>query len=152
MTDDQYYAKEWLNRMYNLSLWIESLEKKRESVLASLSGIARYDADFTGSNGENATETKNIEYSILSEKIERESEKLAAEDIRTLDVICKLGDSKEERLMKTILNLRYVERYGTWTKIADKIHYSESRTHEYHLQALQAISEFIPKEVIEDEE
>lgn len=31
MTDDQYYAKEWLNRMYNLSLWIESLEKKREA-------------------------------------------------------------------------------------------------------------------------
>ena len=148
MTDEQFYAKEWLNRMYNLSLWIESLEKKRESVLASLSGISRYDSDFTGSNGENATETKNIEFSMLSQKIEEESEKLASEDTKTLEVICRLGDSKEERLMKTILVLRYVERFGTWNRIAEKIHYSESRTHEYHLLALETIYKFIPKEVL----
>ena len=151
MTDEQYYAKEWLNRMYNLSLWLESLEAKRESVLAALSGVAKYSQEFGGPSGENPTETKNIEYSLLSQKIDEESEKLAVEDTRTLKVISMLGDSPKENLMKTILNYRYVERLGTWAKIADTIHYSESRTQDYHLLALETIYPFIPKEILNED-
>lgn len=150
MTDQQFYAKEWLNRMYNLALRIESLEAKRETILASLSGVAKYDSDFSGNTGDNPTETKNIEYSILSQKIDEETDRLAAEDIRTLEVIDRLGDSKEERLMKTILTYRYLLRLG-WKSISEKIHYSESRTQDYHLLALEAIYEFIPKEILHED-
>ena len=148
MTDNQFYAKEWLNRMYNLALRIESLEAKRETILASLSGVGKYEIDsFPGSSGDNPTETKNIEFSILSQKIDEESNRLAEEDIRTQEVIDCLGDSKDERLMKAILTYRYSLRWG-WKAIAEQIHYSESRTRDYHLLALEAIYKFIPKECI----
>lgn len=148
MTDEQFYAKDWLNRMYQTVRYIESLERKREVVLASLSGIGRYDSESVpGSNGENSTETKNIEYSILSEQIDKERQKLSAEDIRTLNVIGKLENTPEGQLMKAILIDRYLTRLS-WEDLAKKQNYSPSRLFELHAIALSKVYKHIPREVI----
>lgn len=148
MTDEQFYAKDWLNRMYQTVRYIESLERKREVVLSSLSGIGKYDADAVpGSNGENITETKNIEYSILSEQIDKERQKLSAEDIRTLNVIGKLENTPEGQLMKAILIDRYLTRMP-WEEISKKQNYSPSRLFELHAIALGKVYEFVPREAI----
>ena len=148
MTDEQFYAKDWLNRMYQTVRYIESLERKREVVLVSLSGIGKYDAESVpGSNGENSTETKNIEYSILSEQIDKERQKLTTEDIKTLNVIGKLEGTPEGQLMKAILIDRYLTRMP-WEEIAKQQNYSPSRLFELHSIALSKIYPFVPREVI----
>lgn len=149
MTDERLYAKDWLNRMSNTIRLIESLETKRAEVLASLSGIGTYDAEFVpGNNGENVTESKNLEYSILSAKIDYQRQRLSKEDIRTLDVIGKIENSPKGQLMKSILIDRYLSRLS-WGRIIKKQHYSESRIHELHIAALDMIYPFVPKEVLD---
>lgn len=150
MTDEQYYAKEWLNRMSNTIRLIESLETKRAKVLASLSGIGTYDAEFVpGNNGDNVTETKNLEYSELSSKIDYQRQRLSREDIRTLNVIGKIDNSPKGQLMKSILIDRYLSRLS-WGRIIKKQHYSETRIFELHSTALIMIYPFTPKEVLDD--
>lgn len=150
MTDEQFYAKDWLNRMFQTARYIESLENKREIVLSSLSGIGKYDSEhISGSNGENITESKNLEYSILSEQIDKERQKLSREDIRTLNVIGKIENTPEGQFMKSILIDRYLSRMS-WEKIAEKQNYSPSRIFELHAVALSKIYPFVPKEVLED--
>lgn len=148
MTDRQFHAKDWLNRMYQTARVIESLEHKRDIVLASLSGIGKYDAENIPANtGENATESKNIEYSILSAQIDRERQRLSSEDIRTLDVIGKLENTPTGQLMKSILIDRYLSRMS-WERIAEKQNYSPSRIYKLHADALDAVDQYIPTEVI----
>lgn len=150
MTDEQIYAKEWLNRMYHVVNEIEALERKRENVIASLSGIGKYDSEnIPAQTGENATESKNIEYSILSELIEKKQTKLSKGDLRTLEVINKLGETAEEHIMKAILIDRYLNRLS-WEEVSRNQNYSPSRTYEIHSIALDKIYQFIPKEVITD--
>lgn len=150
MTDNQYYAKLWLNRAYNISLKIDALRHKREKVQASMSGVAQYgDREFTSTSG-NATETRMLEYSMLSQQIDEEEEKLAAEDIRTQEVINHLSGTEMMDKFNAVLRYRYASRLG-WSEIADKIYYSESQTHEYHLQALEAVYPFIPKEEVHED-
>lgn len=148
MTDEIFHAKDWLNRMYQTARYIESLERKREQVLGSLSGIGKYDAEFVpGNNGENATESKNLEYSILSEKIDKERQKLSAQDIRTLDVIGKIENTPEGQLMKSVLIDRYLSRMN-WEEIAKKQNYSSSRLFKIHALALAKVADYVPKEAI----
>jgi hypothetical protein len=150
MTDRQYYAKRWLNRMYGLSNEIDALEFRRQTIIASMGGVARYGNDeFSASSG-NPTETKNIEYALLSEKIEEKSEILTAENTRTLEVIDSIPDDPQHRDFKTILIYRHVS-FMTWKLIEDKINYSESRTFELYDLALDMVYDFIPVEAIEDE-
>lgn len=151
MTDERLYAKDWLNRMYHTVRYIESLACKRQNVLASMSGIGKYDADFIpGGNGENSTETKNLEYSLLSEQIEKEQRKLTKEDIRTLNVILQIDNSPDGQMMKSVLIDRYLSRMS-WNKIAEKQGYSQRRLLQLHERALDYAYPYIPKgEIIKD--
>lgn len=148
MTENQLFVKDWLNRMYGASSAIESLERKRELVIGSMSGIGKYDAkSFPGNNGENASETKMIEYSELSRMIDKKRAELATEDMRTLAVIDSLeGDSAEK--LKAILIDRYLNRMS-WRDISKRNHYERSRIAEYHTMALDLLYDRVSKEVEE---
>lgn len=145
MTDQQLYAKDWLNRMYRASMYIESLKSKQEEVISSMSGIGQYDSEhIPAQTGENSSETKLINYSYYAEKIEHELKRLYAEDIRTSKIIEMLGNTPEDDMMKSILNYRYLERLP-WEKVAEKVSYSAPRVFELHAIALTKIYPFIPK-------
>lgn len=150
MTDRQFYAKEWLNRMYHVVNKIESLERKRDNVVSSMSGIGKYDAEhIPAQTGENASESKNIAYSILSAEIEKEYARLLKEDSRTLEVINTLGNTPEAEIMKAILIDRYLNRLS-WEAIAKHQSYGPSRTYELHSIALDKIYPNIPREIISE--
>lgn len=135
------YAKDWLNRMLDKARLIESLEGKRDEVIASLSGIGKYDAEHIPSQtGENATESKNLIYSKLSAEIEKNILELMAEDNRTLDVILMVEDSR----YKSILIDRYLLRMP-WKNIARKQNYSLSWIYKLHDGAIEKVYPFIPK-------
>ena len=144
MTDDQYYAHKWLSRMWYIDIEIEQLIIRRDAIIASMSGIGKYDADHIPTqDGENATESKNIEFSLLSEQIDKKLQSVSNENSRTLAVIGCVQDN----MLRGMLISRYLNR-KTWTQIGKEYNYERSRAFDYRKIALDAVYPFIPKEVI----
>ena len=145
MTDEQFYAHKWLSRMWDKDIEIEQLIVRRDVILASMSGIGKYDAEHIPTqNGENPTETKNIEYSLLSEQIDKKTMELASENIRTYIVI----DQVQDPMLRGMLIARYINR-KSWAEIGKLYNYSKSRAFDYRLLALDAVSPYIPKGDVE---
>lgn len=146
MTDSQYHAHCWLSRMWNSDVEITQLMVRRDKIISSMSGIGKYDAEHIPTqNGENPTESKNIEYSLLSEQIERKLKKLSQENCRTHNVIDKVDDT----MLRGMLEARYINRL-TLTQVGKLYNYELTRTKYYCKAALDAVSQFIPSEVIEE--
>lgn len=144
MTDAQYYAHRWLSRMWYIDIEIEQLIIRRDAIIASMSGIGKYDAEFIpAQTGENSTETKNIEYALLSEQIDKKLQSVSNENSRTLAVIGCVQDN----MLRGMLISRYLNR-KTWTQIGKEYNYERSRAFDYRKIALDAVYPFIPKEVI----
>lgn len=144
MTDAQYYAHKWLSRMWYIDIEIEQLIIRRDAIIASMSGIGKYDAEFIpAQTGENSTETKNIEYALLSEQIDKKLQSVSNENSRTLAVIGCVQDN----MLRGMLISRYLNR-KTWTQIGKEYNYERSRAFDYRKIALDAVYPFIPKEVI----
>ena len=144
MTDAQYYAHRWLSRMWYIDIEIEQLIIRRDAIIASMSGIGKYDADHIPTqDGENATESKNIEFSLLSEQIDKKLQSVSNENSRTLAVIGHVQDN----MLRGMLISRYLNR-KTWTQIGKEYNYERSRAFDYRKIALDAVYPFIPKEVI----
>ena len=119
MTDNQYYAHQWLSRMWYIDIEIEQLIVRREAIVSSMSGIGKYDAEHIPTqNGENATESKNIEYSIINGQIDKKLSDLSTENIRTLEVI----DKVEDNMLRGMLKARYLNR-KTWKQIGKDYNY-----------------------------
>lgn len=142
MTDNQFYAHRWLSRMWDVDGEIRSLDERRADILGAK--ISNYDPKkIPGGSDDNPTETKNIEYAMLSELVEKKSTILSEENIRTLEVINKVGDAK----FRGMLIQRYLNR-KTWLQIGKEYHYEKSRAFDYRKLALDAVYPFIPVEVL----
>lgn len=147
MTDLQYHAHCWLSRMWNSDVEITQLMVRRDKIISSMSGIGKYDAEHIPTqNGENPTESKNIEYSLLSEQIEKKLKKLSQENCRTHNVIDKVDDT----MLRGMLEARYINRL-TLSQVGKLYNYELTRTKFYCKAALDAVSPFIPSEVITNE-
>ena len=145
MTDNQLYAHRWLSRMWFIDQELEQLIIRRDTIISSLSGISHYDSEFIPTQtGDNGTESKNIEYSVLSEQIEKKLNNLAQENVRTLETIDKVQDA----MLRGMLKARYINR-RTWSQIGKDYSYERSRIFDYRKIALDAVSEFIPKGEVE---
>lgn len=146
MTDEQYFVKEWLNRMYGVEQVIEALIRKREGIVGSMSGIGKYDDSFIPANtGENSSETKMLNYSELSDMIEKKRRELTQEDMLTLQVIDTL-DGEDSEIMKAILIDRYLNHLP-WPAVVENQHYEKSRVNELHAKALDKLYDRVSKEV-----
>ena len=144
MTDEMYYADQWLCRMWDVDKEIEQLEFRREKIISSLSGIGKYDAkSVIGGSDSNPTESKNIEYSLLSEKIDKLQAEVSTENIRTIDAISKVEDSK----LRGMLYGHYINRLS-WKKVGEKYYYGKSRSFDYRGMCLKAVCQYVPKEVL----
>lgn len=138
MTDNQFEAKEWLNRMFKASEEIESIKRTLETILAEMGGVIKYDADFPTRNPK-STENKLLRYSQVHAELDKKQEELNREDARTARVIENLTDRKQ----RTVLRDRYINRLS-WRKIAKAENYSEARVYEIHREALEQIWQYIP--------
>ena len=107
MNDNQYYAHRWLSRMRYVDTEIKQLDARRQSIIGSMSGIGKYDAEHIPTrNGENPTETKLIEFSIVSELYEKKLHLLSVENGRTIQVIDKVKDT----MLRGMLFAKYINR------------------------------------------
>lgn len=146
MTDDQYYAHLWLSRMWNVDAEIKALEERAATLLGAK--ITSYDnQEAVGGCDSNPTESKNIEYSVLMAELEKKTITLSKENNRTLKVIQMLPNA----MYRGMLYSRYVLR-KTWSQIGKDYNYEHSQAFEHRKKALDAISPYIPKEVIDDEQ
>lgn len=141
MTEDQLISHLWLSRTWDIDSEIRSYENRKERIIASMSGIGKYDANFIPANtGENTTETKNIEYSLLCEKIEKKSRELSEENIRTMSIIDKVS----EPIIRGMLFDRYINRMS-WRSIGAKYYYKQRQSYNYMHKCLDKIRPYIPK-------
>ena len=146
LPDPEFEAHIWLSRMWDRENEIESYEKRKADIISQLSGIGKYDSEFIpAQTGENSVETKNIEYSLLNEKIEKLINEISVENVKTLEVLSKLSDAK----MRNMLYDRYVNRLS-WAKIGDKYHYAQRQPYRYRKECLSVIRPLIPNEWIQE--
>lgn len=138
MTDNQFEAKEWLNRMYKAAQDIEATKRNLEAILAEMGGVGNYEAGFNSKNPK-ASETKMLRYSQISKELDKKLGDLFDEDVQTVRVINKL----ENQQYRAILRDRYINHLS-WRKIAKLHNYSEARLYEMHRDALEQIWQFIP--------
>lgn len=156
MTNEQYeqhyIAEMWLMRTWDDETELEQLKVRREKVIASLSGIGKYDSNSVpGGSDTNTTESKNIEYSILTEKIEKLQNKIFSENARTHAVIYQIEDNrKDASKIRGMLEARYVNRMS-WRKVGELYHYQERHSYNYRTKCLEAIYPYVPKGEMENE-
>ena len=58
MTEQQYYANQWLSRMFDVMGEIEQLEIRKEKILSSMSGVGKYDTNTGVFGGSDANPTE----------------------------------------------------------------------------------------------
>lgn len=144
MTDNQYTAHVWLSRMWDFDSEINQLVMRRDKILDSLSGIGKYDDKaIPGGSDPNPTETKNIEYSLLSEQIDAKLMEIAKENVRTQAVINRV----ENNLLRGMLFAWYINRLD-WRGVGKIYNYEKSRVYELRNKALDAVLPFIPIEEV----
>ena len=147
MTDRQYHADKWLSRMDDHNGELEMLAMRRDSIVASMSGIAKYDDKAVhGGSDPNPTEAKNIEYTLICQRIEKIERKISIENARTMDVINKVNDSKH----RGMLIGRYINHFS-WKKIGEMYYYGKSSSYNYRAACLDAVALFIPHEAFVDD-
>ena len=152
MNNEQYAkitaAEDWLIRTWNDDTELEQLKAKRDKIVGSLSGIGKYDDNSVpGGCDSNPTESKNIEYSLLSQKIEEIQERLSVENARTINAIYSIPDKKDGSKIRGMLIARYINRLS-WKRIGEIYHYQERHSYNYRTRCLMAIFPYIPKDEV----
>ena len=132
MTDRQYYADQWLSRTDDHDGEIKQLKIRKDSIIESMYGVGKYDDKAVhGGSDSNPTEAKNIEYSLICDRIERLERK----------VVDKVKDSK----LRGMMIARYINHFS-WKKVGEVYHYTKSASYNYRAECLNAIAPFVPKE------
>lgn len=144
MSDNAWEAHIWLSRMWCKDNEIEAYEKRKTDIISSLSGIGKYDAEFIPANtGENSTETKNIEYSLLNQKIEKLLSEVSEENVRTINTIDRISEPTTHNMLFD----RYINRLSH-NQIQQKYSYSKRQPYRILHAGLSKIREFIPDDEV----
>lgn len=146
MTDEQMFAKDWLNRNYGDHMEIEALRNRLELLkndidrCTSVYGRADYQAyPDTKANREELL----AKAADMNNFFEKRIMQLKKEDEITLQVIQRL----ESGIYRTILISRYINRLP-WNKIQKNIKFERSNTYKLHSEALAKIYPYIREEIV----
>lgn len=142
MTDNQYFAKTWLNQVYVVTKReLAAKEEIQAKLLASItSGAVDYSKDRIQNNNPQGQEERMITYSQATADVEKVREKIAKLIRVRLEVINHVPDS----VLRTILIERYINQ-KSWGWIEKSLLYSRAHLLRLHLDALEEVCRFIPK-------
>lgn len=142
MTSNQFDAHLWLSRMWGEEVKIDQKVAYRDKLNSW--GIGKYDAEFIPEQtGENTSESKYIEYAILSDDIEKLVNEYMLQNRRTEAIINQAKDGSQRR----ILYDWYINQVK-WFDLCKKYGYEKSQLYVHRNRALDAVYPFIPKEEI----
>ena len=142
MTDNQYFAKTWLNQVYVVTKReLAAKEEIQAKILASItSGAVDYSKDRIQNNNPQGQEERMITYSQATAEVEKVREKIAKLIRVRLEVINHVPDS----VLRTILIERYINQ-KSWGWIEKNLQYSKPWLMKLHPKALEEVYRFIPK-------
>ena len=142
MTDNQYFAKTWLNQVYVVTKReLAAKEEIQAKLLASItSGAVDYSKDRIQNNNPQGQEERMITYSQATADVEKVREKIAKLIRVRLEVINHVPDS----VLRTILIERYINQ-KSWGWIEKNLQDSKPWLMKLHLKALEEVCRFIPK-------
>ena len=144
MSDRQWESHLWLSRMWDKEKEIESYEKRKADIISMLSGIGKYDVNFIPTNdGTNSVETKHLEYSLISAKLEHLLDEVSLENVKTMEIIDKIRDP----MIRSLLYDRYIRRLS-YKQLSAKFHYVDRQTYRYMHKGLDKIRPFIPDDEV----
>lgn len=143
MTEREEQAKAWLNRNYGMALELESIKRRLEKMQSDIEKVCKPIKlrEIQESHSGNSQEDKMADYLDISEDLGKRYFELMAKDGVTLQVINKM----DSPILRTILIERYINRLK-WSNVAIIMHLEERQIMRYHVQALDAVLPFIPKE------
>ena len=145
MTPNQYFVHVWLSRMWDKEAEIDQKVAYRDKLNSW--GIGKYDAEFVpAQTGENTSESKYIEYTMLSEEIDKLVRKYMAENHRTEEIINKAKND----IQKKILYDWYINRVK-WHELCKKYNYEKSQIYEHRNRGLDSIYDFVPRGEVSSE-
>lgn len=144
MNYSQYKAHQWLSRMEDCQVELKMLYARRDEIVASMSGVCKYDDKaIKGGSDPNPTEAKLIEYSVICDRIEKLEGKTSSENIRTVEVINMVNNSK----LRGMLFAHYINHLS-WKRCGQLYYYAKSTSYNYQYKCLDAVFPFIPKDEI----
>lgn len=141
MTDNEEKAKDWLNRNYGESIYIDSLRRRLERLESEIDKmtkpLSRKESQVV--HDDNAQENKLTEYIDFLEDLKQKEAILFSHDMETVRVIEKV----ESFIFRTILTERYINRLK-WPAISKNMNTNQRTLYRYHIQALDAVFPFVP--------
>ena len=142
MNDEQrvlrYKAHIWLSRMWGKEKLIDAKIKKRDQL--SSWGVGTYDAQHVpGGADQNPDETKLINYTQMSEEIDKDIQEYIQEMRRTEKAIGTITDT----LLQGILYDFYINNKSAYA-VRKKYHYSKTRFYELKTAAIDKALPAIP--------
>ncbi len=124
--------KEWLERGKELSKRISELEEEKQRLYEIATGTAdRTNVDRVQTGHRNSSERKMILYATMSERLDKEREKLLSVLNEIVNLIALVDDITYRRL----LSMRYIELMK-WEDIAEEMHHNERYIFKLHKKAL----------------
>lgn len=142
MTPNQYDAHIWLSRGWGDEAKIDQKVRYRDKLNSW--GVGKYDAELIPSQtGENTSESKYIEYAMLSQEIDSLVKEYMTENRRTETVINKAKDDEQRR----ILYDWYINQVK-WFDLCKKYGYEKTQLYVHRNRALDAVYPFVPKDEI----
>lgn len=139
MKTNELYSHIWLSRMWGKDKEIGEDVALRDKL--NEWGVGVYDANhIPNKTDSNTSESKFIEYTILSAEIDKQIEEYLREIQRTDTVIRKVDNA----LFRGILKAWYINR-KSWKEIGKEYHYEKTQVYEIRNKALSAVYPFIPE-------
>jgi len=145
MTERQFQTHCWLSRMWDNEAQIEKKIEYREKLNSW--GVGQYDSEHVPARtGENTSESKYIDYAILSGEIEKKITEYLYQNRRTEEVIAKVSNT----LYSNILFDWYIN-HKKWQEMCKTYSYAKSQLYKIRQKALDAVAPFVPKEEVSEE-
>lgn len=119
--------KEELSRYYYLSLEIEELKKRIDTLRETAVSSSQITGMPKNKSKENTEENKRIRILALAEKMAKKVSEATEEMLKIEEYISTLEDTE----LKLILTKRYLES-KSWDKVADELHMSERSVYRKH--------------------
>lgn len=139
MTDQQNEAHEWLSDYEDIKMKeIRALEERQSKLLSQ--GVGNYDAEkIRGGSDPNPSESKMIEYSLITKQIEEKKHEIAYKSAQKLQVINKVKNP----LHRLFLIERYINQKYSWEQVGRIHNYEKSQANTIGRDALDAVYPFV---------
>ena len=135
--------KEELSRYYYLSLEIEELKKRIDTLRETAVSFSQITGMPKNKSKENTEENKRIRILALAEKMAKKVSEATEEMLKIEEYISTIEDTE----LKLILTKRYLES-KSWDRVAEELHMSERSVYRKHQEFFKYRTQIYDKKLL----